>query len=220
MSDDFSNSDIDIPGMNEDHPFEVSDNVLKTGDFYDIRKKIPQLQRIAVGSGWDQKMFEEKALDIDLSCFLLNKDDQTRQDSDFIFYNNETACEGAVRHQGDSRSGAGDGDDEMITIDLNGLSFDIVKVVFVLTIYDAAERGQSLDQIRNIYLRMVNTDDDLEVFRVNIQETDFVGHIGVKIGELVREGPKWFFSVLNEPIPGGLAKVATQYGLIIADQGK
>ena len=218
MSDDFSNSDLDIPEPQQP-VYEASENIVKKGDYFDIRKKIPQLQQIACGAGWDHKMFEEQALDVDLSCFILNKADQTREDSDFVFYNNETACASAVRHQGDSRTGAGDGDDEMVKIDLNGLPFDVVKLVFVLSIYDAAERGQSFDKVREMYFRMLNMDDDNEVFRILLPEGDFPGQTGIKIGELVREGPKWFFSVLCEPIPGGLAKIATQYGIIVANQG-
>lgn len=218
MSEDFSNLDLDIPDPTKP-AYRPPENTIKKGDFFDIRKKIPQLQQIVVGSGWDQKLFDEEAIDVDLACFLLNKDDQTREDSDFVFYNNEDACDGAVRHQGDSRTGAGDGDDEMIKIDLNGLPFDIVKIVFVLNIYDAAERDQSFEKVREMYFRMLNMEDDNEVFRLNLPETDFVGHIGIRIGELVREGPKWFFSALSDPIPGGLAKIATQYGIIIANQG-
>jgi tellurium resistance protein TerD len=218
MNDDFSNSDLDIPET-EQPVYVASENLVHKGDYFDIRKKIPQLQQIAVGAGWDQKMFEEEAIDIDLSCFILNKADQTRDDGDFVFYNNDSACSSAVRHQGDSRTGAGDGDDEMVKIDLNGLPFDVVKLVFVLSIYDAAERDQSFDKVRQMYFRMLNMDDDNEVFRMVLPENEFTGHIGIKIGELVREGPKWFFNALCEPIPGGLAKIATQYGIIVANQG-
>ena len=218
MNDDFSTSDIDIPEA-EQPAYQPSENLVHKGDYVDIRKKIPQLQLVAAGAGWEQKMFEEEALDVDLSCFLLDRAEQTRDDNDFVFYNNESACSSAVRHQGDSRTGAGDGDDEMIKIDLNGLPFDVVKVVFVLSIYDAAERSQSFEKVRNMYFRMMNMDDDNEIFRINLSEQDFTGQTGIKIGELVREGPKWFFSAINEPIPGGLGKIATQYGIIIANQG-
>ena len=195
--------------------FVPDENLANKGDFFDIRKKIPTLREIRIGAGWDTKIFEEKALDVDLSCFMLNRSDQTREDSDFIFYNQEKALEGAVRHQGDSRTGAGDGDDEIITIDLNGVPFDILKIVFVLTIYEGPQRGQDFGMVRNMYLRMVNDEDDNEIFRFKMPESDYKGYIGIKVGELVREGPKWYFSVLGENIPGGLEAIATQYGLII-----
>ena len=200
-----------------DNPFESHENLVKKGDFFDIREKIPQLQDICIGSGWDQKMFEDQPIDIDLSCFLLNKIEQTRDDEDFVFYNNETSCAGGVRHLGDSRTGAGDGDDEKIQIDLNSLSFDIIKVVFTLSKYNAAERSHDFGKIRNMYLRVVNSEDDSEMFRFYMPESEYQGAIGIKVGELVREGPKWYFSVIGQPITGGLAKIATEYGIVIAD---
>ena len=215
MSDNF---DIDIPDIPAED-FHLSENMIVKGDYFDIRKKIPQLQNVVIGAGWDQKLFEKESLDVDLSCFLLDKNDQTREDSDFVFYNSQTACDGLVRHQGDSRNGAGDGDDESIVIDLNGVPFDVVKISFVLSIYSANEREQSFDQVRNMYFRMVNKDDNNEVFRLLLDENDFKGAVAIKIGDMVREGPKWFFSAQAEIIPGGLTAIATQHGLIIADQG-
>lgn len=195
--------------------YEEEANLLQRGDYHDITRKIPGLSNVKIGAGWDHKAFEENPLDLDLSCFMLNRQDQTREDEDFVFYNNERACDGAIRHQGDSRNGAGDGDDEMILIDLKGVPFDVIRIVFTLTIYNAPERGQELGMVRNMYLRMVNADDENEIFRVKLPEIEFEGQIGIKVGELVREGPKWFFNVTNDAIPGGLATIATQYGIII-----
>ena len=113
---------------------------------------------------------------------------------------------------------SGGGDDEVINIDINGLSFDIIKIVFVLSVYNGGEREHHLGQIRNMYFRVVNMADSREIFRYKLNEDEFQGQIGIKIGELVREGPKWFFSALGESIPGGLANIATQYGIIVADQ--
>lgn len=191
------------------------ENLIKKGDYFDIRRKIPELKEVIIGAGWDIKMFEENPVDVDLSCFLLNKDDQTREDEDFVFYNNEKACVGAVRHMGDSRNGAGDGDDETLIIDLNSLPFDVMKITFVLSIYDAAERSHDFGQVRNMFLRFVNAYDDNEIFRYRLSEEEFAGKTGIKVGELIREGPKWFFNTVGEPIPGGLASIATKYGLII-----
>lgn len=191
------------------------ENLIHKGDYLDIRRKIPELKEIVIGAGWDTKMFEENPLDVDLSCFLLNKDDQTREDEDFVFYNNDKACAGAVRYMGDSRNGAGDGDDESIIIDLNALPFDVMKITIALTIYEAAERSHDFAGVRNMYLRFVNAYDDNEMFRYRLSEEEFAGKTGIKVGELVREGPKWFFNAVGEPIPGGLASIATKYGLII-----
>ena len=207
------------PGDDKSHLDGPETNFVQKGDYFDIRGKIANLQEIMVGAGWDQRMFEKDPLDVDLSCFLLNKSDLTREDGDFVFYNNEKTCEGAIRHQGDSRTGAGDGDDESIIIDLNALPFDIIKIVFVLSIYDGGERDQQFGMVKNLYLRIVNTENSHEIFRFPMPETEYEGEIGIKVGELTREGSKWFFNVMGEPIPGGLGNIATKYGIIIAGQG-
>lgn len=199
----------------EASPFQTEENIIHRGDYINIREKVPQLKQITVGIGWDQKMFEENPLDVDFSCFLLNKNDQTRDDQDFVFYNNEKACEGAVSHTGDSRTGAGDGDDESISIDLNGIPFDVLKIAFSITIYDAAEREQNFEQIRNLYLRIFDAKEGQEILRYPLSEDDFKSDTGIKVGELIREGPAWYFSALGEPIPGGLGTIATKYGIII-----
>jgi len=191
------------------------ENLVVKGDYQDIRRKIPELKEIVIGAGWDIKMFEENPVDVDLSCFLLNKDDQTREDADFVFYNNDKGSNGAVRYMGDSRNGAGDGDDESIIIDLNSLPFDVMKVTFTLTIHEAAEKGHEFSRVRNMYMRIVNAYDDNEILRYRMSEEEFSGKTGIKVAELVREGPKWFLNVVGEPIPGGLASIATKYGLII-----
>jgi tellurium resistance protein TerD len=198
-----------------EQPFELPENFAQKGDIFDIRQKIPTLKEIVIGAGWDHKIFEENPLDLDLSCFLLNRADQTREDEDFIFYNNESACAGAVRHRGDSRTGAGDGDDEQIVMELDGIPFDVIKIAITLSIYEAEIRNQDFSMVRNLYLRVVNAEDDNEVFRYKLPEEEFKGVICIKVGELIREGPKWLFHAQGEPVPGGLREIATQYGLII-----
>jgi tellurium resistance protein TerD len=211
------NSDSIDPLPEDETPqmYQKEENLIKKGDYFDIRRKIPELKEIVISAGWDHKMFEENPLDVDLSCFLLNKAEQTREDSDFVFYNNDKACEGAVRYMGDSRTGAGDGDDESIIIDLSALPFDVTKIVFTLTIYNALEKGQAFGLVRNLYMRLVNATDDNEICRYKLDLEEFGGQIGIKVAELNREGPKWFLNALGEPISGGLGGIATQYGIIV-----
>ena len=190
-------------------------NLAEQGDYFDLMKKVPSLRRITVGAGWDHKMFEEKKVDVDLSCFLLDKNNQTRVDEDFIFYNNDSGSDGAVRHMGDSRTGAGDGDDESIRIDLNGVPFDVQRIMLVLSIYNADEAEQHLGMVRNIYLRLVNEEDGNEIVRIQMDEKFLNGITGMQAACLVREGPKWYFEALENSVRGGLGAIATQYGIIV-----
>lgn len=191
---------------------------LEQGEEIDLTKNDPTLQRIVVALGWDVIGYEKPEPDLDASIFLLNKDEQTRQDSDFVFYNNMSGCDGAVEHQGDSRTGAGDGDDETIVIDLNGVPFDIGKVEFVVSIYDAHDRRHSFDNVRNVFLRIVNKDTDQELVRYHLDD-NIAGKNAeaVKVGHLQREGPNWLFIANSEGVQGGLARIAKDYGIIIAE---
>lgn len=188
------------------------------GDYMDLLRKDPTLKRIRIGAGWEQRMMEEERVDIDLSAFVLNLQEQTRVDEDFIFYNNDTGVEGGIKFLGDSRTGAGEGDDEAITIDLNAIPFDISKIVFVLSVYDEELKGHNFSMVRDMFLRVVNEDDQNEICRYIFDGDDEPkGGNGIYVAMLLREGPKWYFEVKAEVINGGLAEIATKYGIIVRE---
>src|SRR5690242_8225841 len=120
---------------------ELSDGRVNVGDDVNLTAKDPTMHKLLVGAGWDLNAFNADALDLDISMFMIGKDDKTRVDEDFVFYNQIEAFDGGVRHGGDSRTGAGDGDDETISIDLHAVPFDILKIVFVLSIYKGEEKN-------------------------------------------------------------------------------
>jgi len=191
--------------------------MLNKGDYFDIMAHDPSIHDMYVGVGWDQKAFEEAPVDVDLSLFLLNKEDQTREDEDFIFYNQMVTCEGAVRLMEDSRTGAGDGDDERAFIDVNGIPFDVLKIRFALSIYDEKLEGFNFDQVRNVYIRLVNNITQVEVFCFEIDPEVLNGATAIEVGTLVREGPKWYFEAETKVVPGGLKEVAKSYGMLITE---
>ncbi len=195
---------------------EVFDNRVKKGEDVNVSAKDPTLKRLHVGCGWDLNTFDTDSLDLDMSCFLLDKTGKTRMDEDFVFYNNMQALGGAVRHSGDSRTGAGDGDDEFILLDLAGIPFDIIRVLFVLTIYQANYKEQNIGMIRNSYLRLVNADTMNEIMRYELRdELRDRKEGGIVIAALDREGPKWHFRTIGEGVPNGLPEVAEMHGIIV-----
>lgn len=174
------------------------------------------LKTMHIGVGWDIPGVDSNGIDVDVSLFLLDKNDQTREDSDFIFYNNLTTCEGAVTHKGDNRTGIGEGDDEVILVTLSGLPFDVLKMVFVISIYDAEMRDQSVTLLRNCFIRIVNAESDRELLRFPIgEEFTQTDSYAIVMAELMREGPVWMFVAKGEPITGNLGKIATQYGIMV-----
>ncbi len=198
---------------------KLENHRIDAGEEINLTAKDPTMKRVLVGLGWDLNAFNADAVDLDVSLFLIGKDGLTRIDEDFIFYNNTEACEGAIRHNGDSRTGAGDGDDESISIDLNGVPFDVMQLVFTLSIYKGEEKSQNLGLVRNAYIRFVNAENHHELLRFELDDhLEDKGETAMIAGTLNREGPKWHFKSDIEFVEGGLGVIATRYGLTITNQ--
>ncbi len=209
-------ADIFDSSFDSDLDIEISDNKIVQGEEVNLTAKDPTMSNIIVGIGWDLNAFDIDTLDLDVSCFLLNKDRKTRIDSDFVFYNNMEASDGAVIHNGDSRTGAGEGDDETISVNLNGVPFEVTNVEFVLSIYKGEEKEQTMASLRNSYIRVVNAENGQELLRYELSE-DVKGskETAMLVASLNREGPKWHFVAVGTGIEGGLAKIATDYDIIV-----
>lgn len=210
---------VDILDTRFEGDVKLKSNKVQLGDDLNLLEKDPALKDIMVAVGWDSRDFGGEDVDVDISLFLLGHDDMTRDNSDFVFYSNRETCDGAVRHEGDNRTGAGDGDDETILIDLQGVPFDISRIVFVYSIYKGAERDQGLGLVKNSYIRLVNTSNDHEILRFDLDE-HFAGSVdtGCVVASINREGPKWHFTPLKEVHAGGLEEIATKYGMNIISQ--
>lgn len=209
----------DIPPKTEIPDADPDANLVKVGEDVDLTNRVPGLRNISIRAGWDAKSYNGGDVDVDISLIFLNAKDQTIRDQDFIFYNNAEAFEGAVQHHGDSRHGAGAGDDEEITIDLQGIPFDYIKCLIVISIYRGGEFDQNLGDIRNGFVRIVNEEDGKQLVRYKIDE-DIAGHeeTAMVAAELERIGSQWTFRPLAQCDEGGLAAIASRHGLIIANQ--
>lgn len=188
---------------------------VKKGEEINVTRLDPSLREVTAGVGWDLRAIEGDPVDVDASVFLLDKNDRTREDEDFVFYNNLSGRQGAVRHFGDSRTGAGDGDDEKIVIDLMALPFEVVKIAFVLSIYDLDMNSNNFNLVRNVYFRLVNNETNLETFRFELDE-DLGSGTGLYIGYIERIGADWVYRAVGEPVYGGLSKIATDFGIVVA----
>ena len=109
---------------------------LTKGGNVNLSKEAPNLTNIAVGLGWNPRATDGQAFDLDAVAFLVNESGKVRADTDFIFFNNLKSSDGSVEHTGDNRTGEGDGDDEVIKVDLSKVPADVSKVVFCAVIYD------------------------------------------------------------------------------------
>lgn len=200
----------------ENFELEINDNKVKKGENINLMSKDPALAHIIVGMGWDLNAFDSDPLDLDVSCFMLDKGGKTRMNEDFVFYNNTHSLESEIVHNGDSRTGAGDGDDESISIDLKAIPYDVMRLVFILSIYRGEEKDHSLSKVRNCYMRLINQDNSQELLRYEMAaDLEDQKETAMIIGSLNREGPKWHFEVLGQCVEGGLGKIATGYDIIV-----
>jgi tellurium resistance protein TerD len=195
-------------------------NRVKRGDEINVTMKDPTLRDVRVAVGWDIRAFDTNPLDLDASVFLLDRNDLTRVDEDFVFFNIMMGADGAVKHHGDSRTGAGDGDDEIINIELNTLPYEITKIVFVLSIYDEEYQDHNFSMVKNVFFRITNQETKHELFRYELDEELSAGHEGLIIGQLERIGMEWVFTAVGETVEGGLFTIAKNYGIVIAEDAQ
>lgn len=171
-----------------------------------------------VGLGWDVNQYDGGAdFDLDASAFLLGANGKVRNDNDFIFYGNLKSQDGSVTHTGDNRTGAGDGDDEVLIIDFRKIPADIQKIAITVTIYEAKERNQNFGQISNAYVRvarMANENDMVgtEELRFDLVE-DFSIETALVVCEIYRNGNDWKFNAVGAGYQGGLEALCRSYGV-------
>ncbi|MFS0655403.1 TerD family protein [Bacillus sp. 179-C3.3 HS] len=188
---------------------------LAKGQKIDLTKTNPGLTKVVVGLGWDVNKYDGgHDFDLDASVFLLDANGKANSPSDFIFYNQTTGGNGSVVHTGDNTTGAGDGDDEQVNVDLSSVPSSIDKISFVITIHDAEARSQNFGQVSNAYVRILNEASNEELIRYDLAE-DFSIETAIIAGELYRHGGEWKFSAIGSGYQGGLARIATDFGLDI-----
>ena len=195
--------------------FSGSAHLVK-GEEVNLTQKAPGLQRVLIGLGWDTpESVEGFPVDLDASIFILNRDNRVRRDTDFVFYNNLETEQEAVKHLGDNTSGDADGDDERIHINLEGLGFDVDKLMFTVTIHNAEERQQTFGIVKNAYIRIMNEDNNVELARFDLTE-DASSDNSIIFGELLREMDGWKFKAIGASQSGGLYRIAREYGVNVA----
>lgn len=185
---------------------------LQKGGNLSLTKTDPSLTKILVGLGWDPRATDGAEFDLDASALLLAANGKVRGEADFIFYNQLKSADGSVEHTGDNRTGAGDGDDEVIKVDLSRIPADVDKVIFIVTIHDAEVRKQSFGQVGGSFIRIVNDTTNAEVVRYDLAE-DASTETAMVFAELYRNGGEWKFRAVGQGYAGGLKALANNYGM-------
>ena len=183
-------------GFNSNNNNNVNALNLQKNDILDLTTKNPGLKRVILGAGWDVATMGQD-FDLDIAAFLLNNNNKVaRIPDDVIFFNN---MEGqGIRLEGDNRTGAGEGDDERIQIDLSMIRNDIAKIIFVVTIHNAQLKRQTFGMVENSYVRLLDAEnDEKEVCRFNLKENGSTV-TSVIFAELYRDGNEWRFKAIGD----------------------
>lgn len=187
---------------------------LAKGQRVSLTKQMPSLDKVHVGLGWDVNERVGQAYDLDVSVFLLGANGKCPTANHFIFYNNLSSPDGSVRHTGDNLTGDGDGDDESVKIQLSAIPADVDKVVFTVTIHDAAIRNQSFGQVENAFIRIVDEATGAEVIRYDLAE-DFSIETSMVVAELYRKDGEWRFNAVGQGYQTDLGNFCGMYGINI-----
>ena len=186
----------------------MSVNLVK-GQKVELRKENGgSLTKVMVGLGWDEAQPERKsgflsslfaaepdAIDCDASAFLC-QNGRIVNKTDIVYFGNLTHKSECVRHMGDNLTGAGDGDDEQIFVDLQNLPSVYDKIVFVVNIFECTSRKQHFGMIRNCFIRICD-DKGQEMCRYNLSE-NYDNMTAMIFGELYRHNGAWKFNAIGQ----------------------
>lgn len=157
------------------------------------------LSKIVVGVGWDPAVGSSENMDVDSSVVLISP----RNDSlDLVYFGDKEHASGAVIHHGDNLTGSGgiqDGDDETITVFLDKVPANRDKIVFILNIYKCVERRQTLDNVKNLYIKLYDPDSKKSLIEYQVR-----GNMGsdtaMIIGAAYRRNGSWTFKAIGKSL--------------------
>ncbi|MFC5906331.1 TerD family protein [Streptacidiphilus monticola] len=185
---------------------------LSKGGNVSLTKEAPGLTAVLVGLGWDVRTTTGADFDLDASAILVGENGKVLSDKDFVFYNNLKSADGSVEHTGDNLTGEGEGDDEVVKVNLAAVPAAVSKIVFPVSIYDAENRAQNFGQVRNAFIRVVNQAGGAEIARYDLSE-DASTETAMIFGELYRNGAEWKFRAIGQGYASGLRGIAQDYGV-------
>ncbi|BCI60950.1 TerD family protein [Solibaculum mannosilyticum] len=178
---------------------------LQKGQKVSLSKDNAGLGVVVVGLGWDEAqparrgLFAPKPRPIDCDASaILCIDGKLQNPKDVVYFNNLRHASGAVQHMGDNLTGAGEGDDEQIIVDLSRLPEQYDRVIFAVNIYEARQRGQHFGMIKNSFIRLVDARGNKEMCRYNLSE-NYDGMTAMIFGEIYRHNGEWKFNAIGQP---------------------
>jgi tellurium resistance protein TerD len=174
-----------------------------------LTKSAPSLNNVKVGLSWDETIINGQSPDADASVFLLGENGKIPSEDFFVFYNNLVSGDGSVKHSGDNRTGAGDGDDEEINITLSQVNNQVVQIMITITIHNM-DAGFHFGNVKNSSVRVYNSANNDIICQYELTE-DFSGCDSLIIGRFFRTGNDWEFEAIGHAFSGGLGATVGLY---------
>ncbi|BAZ86600.1 TerD family protein [Dolichospermum compactum] len=196
---------------------------LQKGQRISLSKEAPGLTKLMCGLGWDVVKRSGGGFfrsfgggghdyDLDASVVCLDANGKLTAKENIIYFGNLQHSSGSIVHTGDNLTGAGDGDDEVIIIDLPRIPADIAKLVFVINIYDCIARKQDFTQVDNAFVRLVNSANNKELARYNLSGKEYSGMTGMVLAEVYRHNNEWKMAAIGNGVSvNGLGELVTSY---------
>ena len=185
---------------------------LSKGQGVSLKKSDYDLSQVTIGLGWDVAAAKAGFLgtlfgkppeeyDLDAIALLLGADGKMIHPKDAVFYNAKEHPGGAVWLTGDNRTGAGDGDDEQIIVELDQVGVEYQRILFIVAIYEGHKKRQHFGKVANAYIRAVDANDK-EIARYNISGNSTLDQqCALTFAELVRTSGGWTFNAIGTPHP-------------------
>ncbi len=195
---------------------------LQKGQRISLSKEAPGLTKLMCGLGWDVAKRSGGGLfgafsntqdcDLDASVICLNGESKINDKANVVYFGNLSHKSGAITHLGDNLTGAGDGDDEQIIVDLSRIPQDIQKLVFTVNIYQSKNRNQDFSLIKNAFVRLVNTANNQELARYNLSGTEYKGMTGMIMAEIYNHNNEWKMAAIGNGVKAdGLHELVQTY---------
>ncbi len=195
---------------------------LQKGQKVSLTKDNAGLAKVVVGLGWDEAPRAKAGgllsalfggsdtIDCDASAILL-RNGKLCDSGDVVYFGHLKHSSGTVIHMGDNLTGAGEGDDEQIVIDLASVPEYYDKIVIVVNIYSAIRKKQHFGMIQNAFVRIVDQRNNAELCRYNLTE-DYSGYLAMIFGEIYRYKGEWKFSAVGQGTKDGtIGDLANRY---------
>jgi tellurium resistance protein TerZ len=157
------------------------------------------LSQVRMGLGWDamrkKGLFGSRAqsIDLDASALLF---DASGQLIDQVWFQQLRSQDGSVQHTGDNRTGAGEGDDESIRVDLSRVPPAVTTLVFTVNSFT----GQDFSQIENAFCRLIDESTETEIARYDLTGTG--PHTAQIMAKVARDGQGWSMTALGNAASG------------------